>query len=730
MKKKTWMALLCSIVMVLPVFYQVRICRGAEPSQKEREYVIRAKDDKTFEKISRQYEENVFVEGQVKNPLKEENVLVANLTEEQVHRLGQRDGVTMECNISLRGEGAAEPGRKDVKRLVREQWNLSAIQADSVKKVSQSRKIKVAILDSGVDYLSDISFDNQVSLIPGENTDDRTGHGSIIANLIAENENGFSKTGMIPEDSPIGLYNVRILDENNETTLSRVLQGLQWCIDNDMDVINMSFGTEVYSEILHQAVIKAEKAGILMVASVGNSGERGENILEYPAAYKEVIGVGSVNEKMEHSTFSNTGRAVELVAPGENIPVTSYWGLQGTGSGTSYAAAHVTGVSALLWAENPGKSPEEIRTLLDNSAEYIGEEAKYGYGMVNYGNASSHRELADKKKSIVQGGEKAPEMLQTYEVPTTLRASWGYPSHSKMIPSSVSGLSDHEVKVVKKAAEYADNSPNLQEYDVLHARGKTNYVSTAMCLYEAALAWKKGSNYSVLYRAADSYACREENDNIKAVNKQELKTAMRKAVSYNFQDMSQPESAVTGNRGKLQLLGLAIHVVGDTYAHKSRCDGSKTGLKEIESIYKNDTDKKLKDALKKGFQSIEEIKSAAKSKKGLTTSAMGGTKYFKNPKVCNKFYTDSVTYMGKRYSVATKVGTNKLLNYFKNKSDYKPYVFCPYEYSKRADYRKNYGYQTRHLTENIQDAGYNIFLYLNGQNAYTVNDWKALSYDE
>ena len=618
----------------------------------------------------------------------------------------------------------ADPAAEDVKSLAERQWNLSAVQAESVGEISGGKKINVAILDSGVDLLNDVEFDYQTSLVPEENTDDPTGHGTIITNIIARNQNGFCETGMIPDSAPIGLYNVRVLDENNQTPLSRVIEGVQWCIDNHMDIINMSFGTEEYSEILHDVVAEAEDAGIIMVSSVGNGGG---DVAEYPAAYQEVIGVGSVNENMEHSTFSNTGDAVELVAPGENIPVTSYWGLQGAGSGTSYAAAHVTAIAALLWSENPAKNAGEIRTLLDRSAVDMGEPSQYGCGMVNYQYASTHTELAN-PEAVVDEGQDRGAVPQAYDIPGSLKASWGYKDHEELVPSSVSGLTTHEINIIKIATICTDRSDTLKKYDVLHARDYTNYVSAARCMYEAALAWDNNKNYNAIYAKADMYKSSEEGAGQKD-SILDLKAAMKQAVDYTFYENGDTESGATAHRGKLQLLGIAIHIGGDTYAHKAMCDGSQKGLNEIQSIYKSGGSE-LFNALTKGADSIEAIKKAAASENGLTTSAMGKSEYFNNPKKCNEFYTDSINYMSKRYSVATKVATNKLLHYYSNKSVFKPYVFCPYEISTTSNFRNNYSYKTRHLTRYISDAGFNINSYLNGNNSYQAADWRALSFDK
>ena len=615
MRNRKWIAVLCCGAVILSPISPGTKTQAAGEAKNVKEYVIQTEDDRTLEKITRYYEDEIVTERQEATLLEGQNALVMDLTAEQVKDLDKKDGVTVERNISLSGESVENPDMEDVKRLAKDQWNRAAVGADHVKKVSGKRKINLAILDSGIDILSDVKFASQTSLIPEESTDDRTGHGTIISNLIARNENGFCQTGILPEDVAVSLYSVRILDENNQTPLSRVIEGIQWCIASQMDVINMSFGTETESEILHEAIRKAEEAGILMVSSVGNSGEKGGGITEYPAGYDEVIGVGSVNEKMERSAFSNTGKSVELAAPGENIPVTSYWGLQGSGSGTSYAAAHVTAIAAKLWSENPDRSAQEIRVLLDRSATHMGDEEEYGHGLVNYEYASQHEELADlgkdaelaendkenkeKEGNALSGNEilesehdisqenKNPEdTARGYEIPISLKASWNSEGHTSLISSLASGLMNTaNINAVKDAATYVDKSSTLKDYDVLHARVETNYVSAAKRLYEAARDWNGGSDYSALYEEAERYTSADESEGLIYKDVQELKTAMRKAVNYNFQNPSQ--TGISVNKGRLQLLGLAIHVAGDAYAHKTMCDSSQEGLKEIENIFEN-----------------------------------------------------------------------------------------------------------------------------------------------
>ena len=158
--------------------------------------------------------------------------------------------------------------------------------------------VKVAILDSGVDYTEDIDVYMRKNFIPGEDGisviyEDISGHGTSVAGIIAAKDNDEGITGINPY---VQLYSARILDENKQAPASRVVAAIDWAIEQDVDIINISFGTTVDSEEIHAAIRRAYDAGILIVAAAGNNG-----VVEYPAAYDEVVAVGAVNAKGERT---------------------------------------------------------------------------------------------------------------------------------------------------------------------------------------------------------------------------------------------------------------------------------------------------------------------------------------------------------------------------------------------------------------------------------------------
>ncbi|QHQ59506.1 S8 family serine peptidase [Anaerocolumna sedimenticola] len=173
-------------------------------------------------------------------------------------------------------------------------------------------KVKVAIIDSGVDYSEDVDVYMRKNFIPGEDDvsiiyEDGLGHGTSVSGIIAAKDNDIGITGINPD---VELYSAKVLDRNNTAPVSRVVEAIYWAIDNDVNIINISFGTTHESAALEQAIQDAYDAGILLIAAAGNNGT-----IEYPAAYDEVIAVGSVDSKGKRSKGSATGEDLELMAP-------------------------------------------------------------------------------------------------------------------------------------------------------------------------------------------------------------------------------------------------------------------------------------------------------------------------------------------------------------------------------------------------------------------------------
>ncbi|MBI4336875.1 MAG: S8 family peptidase [Chloroflexi bacterium] len=336
---------------------------------------------------------------------------VVLLPEEAIPALGQARGVArVERDVAVQllpGEAAAlgpkKPGPISQPAEVLP-WGVNQIDADLAWSTSKGTGVKVAIIDTGIskshpDLAPNIKGGTNFVAIRGRvdpsKWDDDNGHGSHVAGTVAAADNDI---GVIGVASQASLYAVKVLDRNGSGSLSNVVDGIWWSINNNMQVINMSLGCNCPTGSLEQAVNAAYAAGIVVVAAAGNSGTAdgsGDTVI-YPAKYASVIAVAATNSSNTRPSWSSTGPAVELAAPGVSILSTWKGTVYSTISGTSMASPHVAGSAALVLAapvlpqydlNGDGQySAAEVRAALQGSADDLGAAGRdnlYGYGLVD-----------------------------------------------------------------------------------------------------------------------------------------------------------------------------------------------------------------------------------------------------------------------------------------------------------------------------------------------------------
>ena len=280
-----------------------------------------------------------------------------------------------------------------------ESWGIEVIGAETVHSSEFTGKgIKVAVLDTGVDYGHPELVSNYNGGYDFVNDDDDpmddNGHGTHVAGIIAAARDGNGVLGVAPEAE---IYAVKVSDSRGKGSFSGLVKGIDWAIEHDMDIVTMSITGTGGTRALQKAVNLAYyDYGMLLVAAVGNGGSG--DVL-YPAAYDEVIGVGSVTSDNEKSSFSRSGDEVELVAPGSGIKSAAIGGNYRVSSGTSMATPFVTGALALILQSNENAwsdmdivngdgewTNDEVRGVLRETAIDLGEEGTdedFGYGLLN-----------------------------------------------------------------------------------------------------------------------------------------------------------------------------------------------------------------------------------------------------------------------------------------------------------------------------------------------------------
>ena len=320
-------------------------------------------------------------------------MLVMNLTTDEAGQLDDMSGVmSVEKDVELTANEVVPVDEKQVEKVLEgeqdlkvDQWNLRAIDCpENMPENEKQSKIKVAVVDSGVNVHEGIEVEQRVDLADEHhisvNFEDPNGHGTGIAGMI----NGKKEKGQLSGVADnVALYSVKVLDQDNTTPVSRLIEGIYWCIENEMDVINLSLGCSYDSEALAAAVQDAAKAGIILVAAAGNAGD--DASLEYPAAYDDVIAVGASNEYNQVSSFTSGKEQIDVMAPGEKIWTYSMLGGYVAVDGTSIATAQVTGAVARILQVRKEADTEYVRKLLQISS-VRSEQSQYA-GVLNVRNA-------------------------------------------------------------------------------------------------------------------------------------------------------------------------------------------------------------------------------------------------------------------------------------------------------------------------------------------------------
>ncbi|WP_438435246.1 S8 family serine peptidase [Gorillibacterium sp. sgz500922] len=261
-------------------------------------------------------------------------------------------------------------------------WGIHSIGADLV--MEKDNRVRIALLDTGVAEHEDLNVAERVSFVEGTPAGlDDNGHGTHVAGTIAALDNEIGVVGVAPNAD---LYSVKVLDASGNGTYGQIIQGIEWAIENQVNVISMSFGGSSYSHALEEAIRAATDAGIIVVASSGNQGY-GEETELYPGRLPEVISVGAVNKTHQWAYYSSSGNEVDLVAPGTEILSTTMDGQYGVLSGTSMAVPHVTGSIAVLWSKHPEWSKDQVLEQLYSTATSSADAKRYGHGLINLAKA-------------------------------------------------------------------------------------------------------------------------------------------------------------------------------------------------------------------------------------------------------------------------------------------------------------------------------------------------------
>lgn len=276
-------------------------------------------------------------------------------------------------------------------------WALTRLRPDLAWPLSMGAGITVAVIDSGVSpdhaALRGKVLPGKDFVAAGTGECDENGHGTLIAGIIAAREtasNGIRFYGVAPGANVIP---VRVLQDQRRTfeedLPKRIAEAIVWAVDvGGAHVINLSL-TTLPSPELDAAIQYGQSKGVVMVAAAGNEGAATQpGAPVYPASYDGVIAVAAVDKEDNHVGTSTAGAYVDVAAPGVRIagPATAGGGfLFSEQGGTSFAAAYVSGVAALIRAYDPSLTPKQVAQRITETADHPADmwNPLVGSGVVN-----------------------------------------------------------------------------------------------------------------------------------------------------------------------------------------------------------------------------------------------------------------------------------------------------------------------------------------------------------
>lgn len=241
--------------------------------------------------------------------------------------------------------------------------------------------VRVALIDSGISPLAiapEHIGEGKNYALPDRDTADVLGHGTALAGLILDVA---PDALLVPLVYCTKTTNGKAVQCNVKTIGQIIREAVDFY---DCQVINISAGVSQDFPAIREAIAYAEEKGVVVVASVGNTHRTTPELSYYPACYDTVIGVGALRKDGKVATFSQR-HGVSLVAPGDALKVIGLQGQTITASGTSYAAAQVTGAVAALLTRSPDLTPGQVREYLFNNAKDLGPlgfDADYGFGVL------------------------------------------------------------------------------------------------------------------------------------------------------------------------------------------------------------------------------------------------------------------------------------------------------------------------------------------------------------
>ena len=282
------------------------------------------------------------------------------------------------------------------------QYALAKLRIREAHQFAAGKQVTLAVIDSEVDVQHPDLTGTVVKTFDalGGNESPHK-HGTGMAGAIAAH-------GRLLGSAPdVQLLTARAFDDSAEAkgTSFAIYKSVQWAADNGARIVNMSFSGPS-DPAMHRMLVAAYGKDLVLVSAAGNAGPKSDPL--YPAAESEVIAVTATDNDDAVFKMANRGDYIAVAAPGVDVLVTGPAASYGFTTGTSVAAAEVSGIVALLLERNPALKPKEIRSILTSSATPIASNIRhedFGAGLAN-----AYQAVISLASKTVGGGEEAGQL--------------------------------------------------------------------------------------------------------------------------------------------------------------------------------------------------------------------------------------------------------------------------------------------------------------------------------
>ena len=251
------------------------------------------------------------------------------------------------------------------------QYALAKLRLPEAHTLAHGANVTIAVIDSGVDVkhpeLANAIADSFDALGSKEGPHV---HGTGVAGAIAAHAR---LMGSAPAARILAIRAFGVASNGAESTSFVVLRALDYAAAHGAQIVNMSFAGPK-DALIERAIAAAAARGIVMVAASGNAGPKSPPL--YPAAYASVIAVGATDAQDRLFTASNRGSHIAVTAPGVDIFLPAPDEKYQMTSGTSFSAAYVSGLIALMLERNPALKPDEVRAIVMKTARDLGSPGR------------------------------------------------------------------------------------------------------------------------------------------------------------------------------------------------------------------------------------------------------------------------------------------------------------------------------------------------------------------